>query len=399
MGTKEIGGPSEPSDSANGLPSKRSSRGNHNLGRTFDYSVPDKQESQGAFISTGPKHGGIPRGFNDLHQDRNSDVAKADKEAPDTPTEPPRIPKDLPTDVRETAERLDSALHELANAENEISLAISETKFSKAEELVASAREYALTALDGAIRLAELTPSTTLRISVDAIRAAEDRLGIPAGTFDKYFGRGGKTLDNDRRVELKALLAFIREGIANAPIEKAPRRLPAWLAPTLSITSAVLVAAAVGAPLAALAVGEPVVKEFIKTGIATTVVTVADPVIRSIIQRWSRRHDQPGPERVRQPTNPRGQKIRDQQPGKPPPSLPTTTRMPPSHTEPAHNNETYKPSSNPSAERRIPGIIELLKLTAHKEPNDPFTNAWQDTPKVVEDPDPDPPSPDIDLGI
>ena len=190
------------------------------------------------------------------------------------------------------AEDLDNKLRSLRNLETAIRDAIVSDNLDAAGQFARIAREHAVAALESALHCVDLPPAD--RFPADGIRHAEQLLAIPPGTFSDVFA-----VNFDRRGKQKALaelLVEIRDNLPKPPADAPVRTVPSWLPAIIRVGSAVLVAAAIGAPLAALAVGEPVVREIVKAGIAVTACAIVAEVTNRVLERWL---DRPAP--VREP--------------------------------------------------------------------------------------------------
>lgn len=189
-------------------------------------------------------------------------------------------PEEKPAD-----EELADKLFSLARLDMAIHEAIVDENSEGARQFAAIARQQALAALEAALRCTALPPAFRSRFSADAIEHAEQLLHIERGTFSSFFAVNLKPPGQPGKV-LTELLAEVRGSIENAPVDETIRTAPRWLPSVVRIASAVLVGVAVGAPLSALAVGEPVVTEIIKTGIALTPCTVIAEVTNHVLERW-----------------------------------------------------------------------------------------------------------------
>lgn len=187
------------------------------------------------------------------------------------------------TDLEAT---LANKLGSLRNLEIAIGDTIAARNDTAARQLNRIARQHALEALEAALACAARPPAARTRFAAEDIRHAEQRLGIAPGTFASFFavnlGHDGPA----RRTALGDLLVEVRDDLAAAPAQEPLREPPSWLPAVIRIGSAVLVGAAVGAPLAALAVGEPVVVEIVKAGIAVTACAIAGEVTNLAVERW-----------------------------------------------------------------------------------------------------------------
>jgi hypothetical protein len=198
----------------------------------------------------------------------------------------PAAGEPLPEPLPAEAKSLDNKLHSLHSLDIAIHEAIAKGHYDTAQQFHRIAREHALAALEAALECVALPPDGRRRFSADAIQHAEQLLKITPGTFSSFFAVNLESDEREKRKALKELLVEVRNDIRDTPVDKAPRTAPAWLPAILRIGSAVLVAAAVGAPLAALAVGESVVVEIVKAGIAVTACAFATEVTNHALERW-----------------------------------------------------------------------------------------------------------------
>jgi hypothetical protein len=137
----------------------------------------------------------------------------------------------------------------------------------------------------------------------------------------------------------------------------------------------------VGAPLAALAVGEPVVAEIVKAGIAVTACAVAAEVTNHLVERWLRPPEPAGPvapRLVAGETDERG-------------ALPAPTEKSGTATEPL-------PELVDAAEllRRGRAFLETFEpatATPEKDPVRDPADLERAVPAVFEPPPPPPPRP------
>jgi hypothetical protein len=191
----------------------------------------------------------------------------------------------LPAEAR----LLKDALHSLRELDGAISRHISEGDQAAVRQFVGIARTQALTVLELALARAALPPNSRSRFSRDGVAHAEQLLGIKPGTFTSFFLVNLDAGAERKKKALTELLTQVRDRIDSTPVDADLRTPPSWLPMVLRIGSAVLVGTFVGAPLAALAVGESVVKEIVKAGIAVTVAAIAVDVTNPALERWLRR--------------------------------------------------------------------------------------------------------------
>jgi len=195
-------------------------------------------------------------------------------------------------------------LHSLRRIEIAIGDMIAADNYEAAEQLQRIAREHARQALEAALACAARPPSVRAPFSVEDIQHAEVRLGVEPGIFTSIFAVNFAQNSVARRKALGELLSEAHDELAKAPADTTPlRETPAWLPAIIRIGSAVLVGAAVGAPLAALAVGEPVVVEVAKAGITVTACVVAAEATNHLLERWLRPATPVDPPAPRQPRN------------------------------------------------------------------------------------------------
>lgn len=180
---------------------------------------------------------------------------------------------------------LEGGFQSLRNADSVIRDLLAREDEAAAARFADYARRKALTALDAAIEIAREPSAARAAVSPDEVRRAEDRLGLTPGTFASCFGRDAAGTGPAPRGALPAQLARIRRGLAAAPVASRPGAAPAWLSVLITITSATVVATAVGAPLSALAIDEPVLAEVVATGIPMTFGARATETTRPILDR------------------------------------------------------------------------------------------------------------------
>lgn len=185
---------------------------------------------------------------------------------------------------------LQNKLHSLESLDVAIHNELAGGNEAAARQLAQIARQHALAALQAALECVALPLSERARFSPDAVRHAERLLNIQSGTFSSSFAVNFRDNPEKKKKKKKKaladLLVEVRDDLANAPADKPLRETLSWLPAIIRISSAVLVGAAVGAPLAALAVGEPVVTEIVKAGIAVTACALAAEVTNHALDRW-----------------------------------------------------------------------------------------------------------------
>jgi hypothetical protein len=282
------------------------------------------------------------------------------------------------------AARLGDKLYSLRSLDSAIHEAITREDYNAARQFAGIAREHALAALEAALECVALPPGERRRFSADAIQHAEQLLGLAPGTFSSFFAVNLTPAPRERKKALEELLVEVRNDIRNTTVNEAIRRAPSWLPAVIRIGSAVLVAAAVGAPLAALAVGESIVTEIVKTGIAVTACTIAAEVTNHRVERWLKPSDPSGPmtstrppHRVRPSPGPTRDVAREpgatRDPTPPDPAERDGRRLyPPSIHDPAENTLPSHDPEEPEPARPDPADPTDLDETPHRGIVDPF---------------------------